>query len=630
MKNRNFTLTLFALTLSIGLFAQTDVRIFHINPKIHADVKTSGVVTAFVDGGFYIQDSQGDGDNATCDAIFVATSDSTFSLGDEVEIVASVNSDKKLTNIRNIRKVAENKAVAATKLIFPQDNLSNHIGEKVQFNQTLVVTNTYYWASYGQIVLSSQRLTSATEVAKPGSSDYSAIRNANSKNKLYVVDATQSSSPFADENGTLRTGYCVDNLQGTLVSANKLQVTETPNWYGNQRPTTHNNIGNYNVKVCATNLEYYIRSKFDGNYGPANLTEANRQNAKIVKGLRAIDADIYGLLEIQQGQEAIAYLCQSLNEAAGSDIYAYVSDITNLYQTYTKVGFIYRKDRIKTKGSLTFDNTKTMYRKAIQAFTLISNNESFMLSLNHFKAKSGSGTGDDADQGDGQGGFNATRVAEAEAVLRRCDAQYTDEDVLVMGDLNAHSMEDPVQAFVNAGYTNLLKAYHGNSEYSYSYNGEVGLLDHALANESMRQQVSGVTSFHVNCDEPAKFEYTQAGTENIMYRYSDHDPIIVGLHLGDYETALPEISTTNPEVETNDENRFPIVYYDYFYIVNAENLEAQIFDLSGRMLKKQRLTSDREFFSISDLGISNGLLLVRLTNPEKSNFEPIILKVIVP
>lgn len=172
-----------------------------------------------------------------------------------------------------------------------------------------------------------------------------------------------------------------------------------------------------------------------------------------MKGLRAIDADIYGLLEIQQGQNAIAYLCDALNQAAGSDIYAYIDDGTSVYTSYTKTAFIYRKDKIALKGSLQFNNLKTLYRKAIQGFTLKANGESFVLSLNHFKSKSGSTTNEsesDKDQNDGQGQFNGTRVAEAESVIAKCAAQTTDSDVLVMGDLNAHSMEDPVQRFVAA------------------------------------------------------------------------------------------------------------------------------------------------------------------------------------
>lgn len=140
----------------------------------------------------------------------------------------------------------------------------------VEFDQTLVVTNNYYWNS-GTITLSSQRLMTPTEVALPGSSDYQAVLQTNAKDNLIVAPKTAQSRPFADANGTLRTGYQVDNLTGTLIASSgnyhKLQITATPDWYANERPTTHADLGDYNVKVCATNLEYYLRSDYGTGYG---------------------------------------------------------------------------------------------------------------------------------------------------------------------------------------------------------------------------------------------------------------------------------------------------------------------------------------------------------------------------
>ncbi len=622
-------LLFFGLLLTVlPLAAQIDLKIYELPRNQHKaatnSVRLSGVVTAIVGDGFFVQDKIGDGDPTTCDAIFVATDTAAIWLGDELTLTGRCTADT-LTDIASLKKNAERQSVSATKVVFPDDflngNGSKYIGMVVEFDQTLVVTNNYYWNS-GTITLSSQRLMTPTEVALPGSSDYQAVLQANAKDNLIVAPKTAQSRPFADADGTLRTGYQVDNLTGTLIASSgnyhKLQITATPDWYANERPTTHADLGDYNVKVCATNLEYYLRSDYGTGYGPDDEAAANRQHAKIVKGLRAIDADIYGLLEIQQGQNAIAYLCDALNQAAGSDIYAYIDDGTSVYTTYTKTAFIYRKDKIALKGSFQFNNLKTPYRKAIQGFTLKANSESFVLSLNHFKSKSGTTTDEsDKDQNDGQGQFNGMRVAEAESVIAKCAAQTTDSDVLVMGDLNAHSMEDPVQRFVAAGYKNLLKKYASN-QYSYVFGGRCGLLDHALANASMSAQITGATVVHLNADEPAIFEYPTDLTTT-MYRYSDHDAVVVGLSLGTYHD---DVALDAPE--TDGVFVSPTTHDGWFEICNAIGQTAYIYDLGGRPLHTETITNDCQSFYTATFATTSNLLLVRL----QSNGKSAIFKVV--
>ena len=103
--------------------------------------------------------------------------------------------------------------------------------------------------------------------------------------------------------------------------------------------------------------------------------------------------------------------------------------------------------------------------------------------MNHFKSKSGNNaTGGDKDQQDGQSQFNSRRVQEAKDCLltyENLKKYYGDTDVLVLGDLNSYSNEDPVRIFTEAGYTNELQKYTPDS-WSYVYQGEVGYLDHSL------------------------------------------------------------------------------------------------------------------------------------------------------
>jgi len=652
MKQRFFIVISFLLFVA-ALAAQVDCKIYQLptfsastssqNKVQSSDIRTSGVVTAVVSEGnsvkgFYLQDKVGDGNRLTCDAVFVAFENSTVLVGNEIELVASVSAKDrqlKLSNVSSLQKLADNQLVTPTKVVFPADfgNYSQYVGMVLEFDQTLFVTNNYYWGN-GRITLSSHRLNGGVEVALPGSNEYVALVAENKNDQLTMVSSTSVAYPFADENGTLRMGYRVDNLQGTLIqsgSAYQLQVASKPNFYGNPRAATHEPIGDYNVKVCGFNMEYYLRSGYGDFAGPADEIEANRQHAKLLKALMAIDADVYGLVEIQQGNDAISYMCNAMNVAAGSDLYANVVDGTSVSGSYTKVGFIYRKDKISPVGSIEFNNLKTMYRKAIQTFSLKSNGEKFVFALNHLKAKGttyDTTAEGDLDSGDGQSSYNATRVAEVNSIVSRCtNFLSTDPDVLIMGDMNAYSKEDPIRRFETAGYTNLLKQFHGDTIYSYSYKGEVGLLDHALANNSMKSQVTGATVFHINTDEHYKFEYQNATTyQDNMYRSSDHDAVVVGLKL-----VKDPADTLNPVIEPTCMCVMPTdIKNGLINIYNAPKMNVTIADLQGRVFYSGHLLNESLVtFSTEKLHMSPGCYLVRVLDPRSNAIDPQIFKIIV-
>ena len=95
---------------------------------------------------------------------------------------------------------------------------------------------------------------------------------------------------------------------------------------------------------------------------------------------------------------------------------------------------------------------------------------------------------DDPDTGDGQGNCNLTRTDAALALANWLANDPTgsgDPDYLIIGDLNAYAMEDPIAALKDAGYTDLIQTFLGADAYSYVYYGQAGYLDHALANASL-------------------------------------------------------------------------------------------------------------------------------------------------
>jgi uncharacterized protein len=353
-----------------------------------------------------------------------------------------------------------------------------------------------------------------------------------------------------------------------------------------------------------------LPTNYGQGYGAADATELAKQQTKIVAGLLAIDADIYGLIEIEEGQTALSTLVMAMNTATVAGRYAYINDGGSIYGTYTKVGYIYRTDKVINYLTLKDNNSPTpMYRKKAQAFTLKSNNQRFIFSLNHYKAKSGcsSATGTDADQGDGQSCYNSSRVAESTSnitFLNTCKTFYADNDVLIMGDLNAYGKEDPITTLVSAGYTDMHRAFHADTAYSYMYNGEAGYLDNVLANVSMKQQITGVSVFHLNSDEPTMFEYSGTAYQPNMYRYSDHDPVVVGLSLGVY-AGVDNVVVHEADVK-------PTLVDDRFVVTDANGSNIQLISLRGQILVQQKVDSDEFEMNISALHLSAGVYLVRV------------------
>ena len=118
-------------------------------------------------------------------------------------------------------------------------------------------------------------------------------------------------------------------------------------------------------------------------------------------------------------------------------------------------------------------------------------------------------------------------------------------------------MEDPITALKNAGYSDLATDFaRGIAQpYSFVFRGEWGYLDYVMASASMATQVTGVTEWHINADEPRALDYnTEFKTPGQVtafyasdaYRASDHDPLVVTINVG-VATAV-ELATSNAPI----------------------------------------------------------------------------------
>lgn len=615
----------------------------NVSPYNGQNVRTTGVVTAVFTGsgtinGFFLQDKTGDGDANTSDGIFVySPNNTTVQQGDEISITAYVSeyhNRTQLSNASNITVLSKGNIIRPQKIIYDINswNWESYEGMLVEFQQPLYVNDNNNLRQYGELELGTKRKMIPTNMALPLSPEYKALVNENALPPIILDDAYTSTyvSPivFADEHGTRRLGEKIDKLQAVVDYSNSKYVfypVGEVRFYGNPRKQTHDDIGKYNLKVCGFNLEYYLVQNYGkGNFGASNLEELNRQHAKIADALYAIDADIYGLIEIEQGQAALTKLAQALNDKSGTTNYTFIDDGGNAAGTFTKVGYLYRSDKVSPIKDLTNINSAgPKNRKKLQGFELNSNNEKFILSINHFKAKSGCSTakGEDKDQGDGQSCYNFTRKEEAKAVINAINsnkASYETDKVLIMGDLNAYAKEDPIQLILNEGYIDLHQKFHSDSAYSYVYRTEAGYLDHAIANEPMAQQITGVTDFHINADELTDYGYSKADWNVGMFRCSDHDPVIVGISLGE--------NVIDDEEQPSDKllKIYPTVVSDILNIEVADNSIVQIFAVSGIKLYDKEITG--QTIDIKQARLLPGAYILRVLYDGKIHQQVIFVK----
>jgi predicted extracellular nuclease len=106
--------------------------------------------------------------------------------------------------------------------------------------------------------------------------------------------------------------------------------------------------------------------------------------------------------------------------------------------------------------------------------------------------------------------------------------------------LNAYGMEDPIQTLIADGWRD---AYAGRSPapYSYVFDAQTGLLDHALLSPALAQRLAGAAKWHSNADEPERAETApdaegaaaarRAPRAAAPWRSSDHDPLLLGFRL---------------------------------------------------------------------------------------------------
>ena len=621
--------------------------------------------------GFYLTDPVGDGNPATSDGIFVYLSDKDFATkykdikpGAELCLEAKVEEYYGGTQLKPTFESGKARVQVTTQgLNVPTSVLQVNEGEslaqamnryegmrvRLDSSSDLHLTRNYgfdYKVYRNNVELSHKApLLKPTQIHVASSLEAVALATKNGSNRLVVESDNKAPDgvlpwfPGWDaDQGYLRLGDQLTGLEGvivynkdafrlvvpgdvTLTAGALLRSTEEERQDAPTRLSGSDlRIGSFNVLNYFTShssiggaLNVLCKDQADAdsakgcNRGAKSQPEFEKQRTKIVNAITAMDADLLGLMEMEnngfEDNSALHNLVTRLNEQQkdASKHYAYVrlpvSTLTDgkfFGGDAIMVAMIYRPALLTPSGDasviklpeqryITGGVAKTAGQRdsLVQTFTIAKSKEPLTLVVNHLKSK-GSGCYENGDgktePADLQGKCTEFRVSAAK-VLGETVSKLPGQ-VLLVGDFNSYAKEDPIRVLtdynpatserkiVSASHTfigdqsyeqlgrevtrsygliDLNVKFNKEKAISYSYEGELGTLDYALANPALASKVAGVADWHINSFESSLFEYGSQYTGTLLksdnpFSASDHDPIIVDLRL-ESDATKPDSSS---------------------------------------------------------------------------------------
>ena len=569
-----------------------------VSPLSGKTVTVEGVVTGDYRSGGYkgitIQTQGSGGENdatpGASDGIFVFLDALTpaLAIGDLVSVTGTVGEYYGQTQVSPASASAVSVVQAGVGVPAATPLADTVLGaDREQYESMYVTpTGTYRVASshqlynYGALWLNvgGGMNVKSTETARPGD-EAAAIAAANRANRILLDDGWSiqvtnkshpNEQPYFTKDVVVRNGDTVDfgdngyvlqwsfddwRLQPVVPIDNTSPADLKPTFTAtNPRPESAPEVGG-DVQVASFNVYNYFTTLKSENSSARGATTAEQfavQKSKIVAAINGLGADIVSLMEIENSVKlggtldaALADLVDGLNDDAGSDVWAYVHTPASLNDPaitdYITSAIIYRKDAVTPVGDAMTVIDETVWGNAREPIAQAFDVDGRIVTVvaNHLKSKSPP-EGAGAEPADGQGFFNADRVAQANSILeftKTIENETGSSDILLIGDFNAYAKEDPIDVFTSTGWSDVARDKAAD-QHTYTFDGELGSLDHVLASPSLASSITGAGVWSINSpewsDRGYAFGAAEAGTP---YRSSDHDPILVGV-----SSTVPPVS----------------------------------------------------------------------------------------
>ncbi len=462
-----------------------------VSPDVGSIREIEGVVVGDFQGstglnGFMVQedDADVDGDSLTSEGIFVFDPANAIALAadDVVRVRGSVEEFFGLTRLGSVVTVV---ACGATGTASPSTvalpvasvvDFEPVEGMAVDFPQTLFATGNFNQGRFGEVDLSIEAAQdNPTNIAAPGAPAL-AVRDANNLSRIQLDDGSNVQNPlplppYIGAGGTLRTGDSVAGVSAVMsysFGLYELHPTEPVDFTRVNTRTTPPAVGG-SLTVGAYNVLNYFTTLDDsgpicgpsgtlGCRGADNAFEFGQQKVKIVSAISQLDADVLGLIEIenQAGDGPTADLVAGVNAATSPGKYDYVA--TGAIGTDAiRVALMYQPATVTPLGAFAVLDSSvnpafidTLNRPVLaQTFVENATGAVFTVAVNHLKSKgSNCNAVGDPDTGDLQGNCNQTRTSAAQAEVDWLATDPTgsgSSNFLITGDLNAYAQEDPVR-----------------------------------------------------------------------------------------------------------------------------------------------------------------------------------------
>ncbi|GAB2198398.1 ExeM/NucH family extracellular endonuclease [Sessilibacter sp. MAH4] len=587
------------------------------------EVIIEGIVTGIRDNGYFLQEEPSDSDlnSLTSEAIFIATTIfDGISVGTVVRVSGAPGEffgNSQITPNQYLTCGGSTEVISSVNVPLPFEgiiNLESLEGMIVSVNNATIYSLDNF-TRFGEIFLSDAIKRTPSDVAIPLSAEYQQAVANTTANIIYVEDnngltfpdtISYYSTPTFDGlnyDNAPRLGDSVNATGPLMFAFGQYRINPTKETFQiNSTRTPSPNIINGDVSIASFNVLNYFngevvrgnRITFDypENRGAANAEEFALQQARIVEALATINADVVGLIEIENdgfgNNSAIKHLVDELNNRLGSNVYDFASsnDTSITGTDAISNAVIYKPSIVTPVGDLvgiqlpTQQNGASTVRQRnslVQVFEHTATNEQFAVVVNHFKSKGSTCFEDNntpTELDTIQGSCGAFRVSTAVALGNALNTLALPARQIILGDLNTYTHEDAlailtsydpqtrgytIQTAVNTelnngnsvpvtdtfGFISVAETFDPNS-FSFYFSGtdQAGSLDHILASPSAFNDIVDLTHWTINSVELFELTYDRAlafynpnlgdlidFTAVGPYRSSDHDPVIVTLQL---------------------------------------------------------------------------------------------------
>jgi len=523
------------------------------SPLVAETVNVSGLVTRVEPGrGFYVEAPGATAHDASA-ALFVeypgaarvSTGDVLVIAGRVAEIGSGSDTLTSLVESSLVEKCAEGSELPVHGVDLPLDAQQRESleGMRVALPAGLVVSDTYRMRNGEWTLSAGGPLRVPTEDSQPGKPALAAASD-NLARSLSIALA-------GDDPPALPAGTVVGPLMGVLGNdgkAQRLEAEQLPESFPGS-PVPLEPVAAGQLRIVGANLLNFFNGDgrgggFPTERGARTAKEFEAQKARTQAAIARLQPQLLAVQELENDgfdeDSAARSLLQLLNTSGHADWQVVDPGFGPIGGDVITVGLFYRAEVLEAIGGPQLLDGPAFNRLSrlplAHLFRHRGSGETLLVAVNHLKSKGRCPeSGPNADQGDGQGCWNRARIDAVEALapwLHSLASELGTPNTLILGDMNAWRHEDPIEAFRQAGYVELVETLSGLPQYSFLYFGQRGTLDYAFASPDLAAHAMHAEIPHINADWPQGMALPEP-----WLRMSDHDPVVIDFDFSQEATS---------------------------------------------------------------------------------------------